>query len=341
MWRRPGLDDPADEPEPVERPLQVVAVAGQVTAGELAERGEERIGGLGALHRELVLAQRGHRPGEPGHGVVPARSGGVPGGPPREQPRPADALLRGGEQVGTAGVRGIGGGILGHRDGEPADLADRLGHTGEQLGPVLHQPLRAPYAARLLIGQEGQDEVTARDGAHPRQRPGDRHDGAGETLHVHRAPPVQHLAVPTVLADLGGERRDAPVRRVDRHDIQVRVHEQRTGGRVAARDPDDEVAPARRRLDVLARDAGLGQPLLDVAGGAGLAVPDRGRVAGVDALDADQVADDLDRLPLQKGVLLGRDGSGGASSGHGRLQESVDQGRRSCGADLRFRTPGH
>jgi hypothetical protein len=38
-------------------------------------------------------------------------------------------------------------------------------------------------------------------------------------------------------------------------------------------------------------------------GGPRLAVADRGGIAGVDALDADQVADNLDRLPLQAVVI--------------------------------------
>jgi hypothetical protein len=108
--------------------------------------------------------------------------------------------------------------------------------------------------------------------------------------------------VPVVFTDLGGERRHAPVRRVDGHDVEVGVHEQRARRPVAARDPHDEAAAPRRRQHELAGDADLGEPIPDVAGGALLAVADRRRVARVHALDADQIARDLDRLLLQRGI---------------------------------------
>jgi len=87
---------------------------------------------VGQDGREAVPAQPGHRLGEYRHRVVRVRQPRVPAAPglaagPVPRPSPPS-----------------GSGIRGHRrqrDGEPTDLADRLGRSVEQVGPALDQPL--------------------------------------------------------------------------------------------------------------------------------------------------------------------------------------------------------
>src|SRR5664279_5259156 len=75
------------------------------------------------------------------------------------------------------------------RDGKSADLGDRLGGVGEQLGMVLDQPLRPPGAAGLLVRHERENQVPRRYVAGAFELPGhgDRH--GHHVLHVHRAAP--------------------------------------------------------------------------------------------------------------------------------------------------------
>ena len=205
---------------------------------------------------------------------------------PRARSRsPARALLRGGEQVRAAhAVVGRG-----QRYGEPADLADRLGRAREQLGTVLDQPLRPPDSARLprRRGTPGPGRGAGRRRSAP--WPVRSATNAPANPFMSTAPrPYSTSPYRVVLADLGGERRNSPVRRLDGHDVQMGVHEQRACRPVASRYPHDEVAAPGRRLHVLAGDADLGEPIPHVAGRALLAVADRRRVARVHALDADQ-----------------------------------------------------
>ena len=113
-----------------------------------------------------VLAEPRDGGGELGDGVVVVQERAVPGHAARAQPHPAQALLRGLDEVDP---------LLVQREREAADLADRLGAALEEVGPVLHQPLRAERAARLLVRDEGEDDVArrhdavaARSGGRPR-----------------------------------------------------------------------------------------------------------------------------------------------------------------------------
>jgi hypothetical protein len=70
----------------------------------------------------------------------------------RGQAHPRHALLRRLDHVEPQ--------VVVHRQREAADLADRLGAALEQLRVVLHQPLGAEDAPGLLVGHEGQHDVT-------------------------------------------------------------------------------------------------------------------------------------------------------------------------------------
>ena len=124
-----------------------------------------------------------------------------------------ERLLADLQQVGAAVADG---------DGVAADLADRLGRAGEPLGPVLHDERGAFDAAVLLVGEEREDEVAlgllagAEDVGHRRQ------DHGVHVLHVDGAAAPQHP-----VADLAGERVDAPVLGDRGDDVEVAVQDER------------------------------------------------------------------------------------------------------------------
>ena len=151
--------------------------------------------------------------GERGDGVVGVEHRAVPGGPVRLEPQPHDALL--------AGLDQIGAGLVAQGDGEPAHLADRLRDALEEVGPVVDQPAGTAEAAGLLVGEEGEDQVSPRHDAVALEGPGDGQGHRHHALHVDRAA-APHVAV----AHLAGERMDGPLRRVGGHDIEMAVHQQ-------------------------------------------------------------------------------------------------------------------
>ena len=84
--------------------------------------------------------------GEPGDGVVVVHHRAVPG---RGRWRSAAASRCPSRRSGSGRARGL----VVERDAEAADLADRLGAVGEQVGVVVDQVVRALPAAGLLVGR--------------------------------------------------------------------------------------------------------------------------------------------------------------------------------------------
>src|SRR5206468_6473157 len=123
---------------------------------------------------------------------------------------------------------------IGDGDAEAADLADRLSAALEQIRVVVDEPVGAVEAAGLLVGDEGEYDVTARllALADPVGDDGQRH--RVHVLHVDSA-----AAPEAVVADLTGERIHLPVRGVGRYDVQVPVDQQRRSGGVDARPARD------------------------------------------------------------------------------------------------------
>ncbi len=133
-----------------------------------------------------------------------------PARPRAEQPHPRHPLLGGLDQVEPA----LSPVAARHRQREPADLADRLGDPGEQVGPVLDEPVRAVLAAVLLVGDEGEHQVPRRDDAGPFEVAGDRDHHPDHVLHVDRAA-APHVAVRRPHRRTGA-RSSRPVRRAPR-----------------------------------------------------------------------------------------------------------------------------
>ena len=82
------------------------------------------------------------------------------------------------------------------------------------------------------------------------------------------------------------------------------MHDQRRSIRVAARDACDHTAASGHGFDEGRLDPDLFELGLHVACSARLAVADRGGIACVDAVDADEIADESDGLVFQKGHVF-------------------------------------
>ena len=177
------------------------------------------------------------------------------------------------------------------RQREAADLADRLGHAVEQVGPVVDQPLAAVLAAGLLVGDEREHQVARRHDARAFEVPGDRDHHPDHVLHVDRA------AAPDVaVLDRAGERMHAPVGRLGGHHVEVAVQHQGAALAVGALQSGEHVGPARRAgLDVFGRVADLLELLGHPAGAFGLTFGGLG-LAGVGGVEADERADEIDHL---------------------------------------------
>jgi hypothetical protein len=202
-----------------------------------------------------------------------------PAWPPRVQPHPGEALLRGLDQVepqfGVDLVR------------VAADLADRLGAALEQPGVLGREELRAVGAAGLLVGQEGQHDVTPRP-APLAQHPA--HDGQRHRVHVLH---VHGAAAPDqAVLHVAAEGVHAPVPRVRRDHVQMAVHEQRVGGGIDSLEASDDGGAALLGLEDLRLETGLGELLRDVLRGRAL------RFDRVRRVDADQVGQEADHLAV-------------------------------------------
>ena len=205
---------------------ELVGVGARAT-GELSEGGDQLRRRVGQRHRPGRPAEGRHRLREARDGVVGMEAAAVGRASARHQPDPDECLLPHLQQVGATVV---------DADGVSADLADRLGRTGEPLGAVAHHELRAFNAAVLLVGEEHQDEVTLWSLSRAEQV-GDRgKDHRVHVLHVHRSPSPEHA-----VAHLAGEGIHAPVLRHRRDDVEVSVqHEGRSIG-VSTRHPGHHV----------------------------------------------------------------------------------------------------
>ena len=226
----------------------------------------------------LVTADPGHGLGQLGDRVVRVHHGPVPGGALGGQAQPRDPPLRGLHQVESAPA---------DRDAVPADLTDRLGDTLEQARVLVHQPVRAPPAARLLVRGEHEQHITRRPPTLPQPLADDRQDHGVHVLHVHRA-----AAPDAAVGDLAGERIVPPVGRVGRHDVKVTVDQQGWPGRVLPRDPRCHGGTLWMRLQDQRLEPGIGQDPRDVFGR--LAFPRPRMITGVAGVDPDQVAADRD-----------------------------------------------
>jgi hypothetical protein len=178
-----------------------------------------------------------------------------------------------------------------HGQREPTDLADRLGDALEQVGAVVDQPLGPVFPAGLLVGDEREDKIPRRHDPRAFEVPGDRDQHAAHVLHVDRAA-APHIAV----GDRTGERVHAPVRRLGGHHVEVPVQQQGPAVRIAALEPGEQIAPARRSgLDVFGRVTDLFQLFTHPAGAFGLALGGCG-FAGVGRVKADERADEVNHL---------------------------------------------
>ncbi len=119
-----------------------------------ADRLQERPYGRRDDQREPVPPDARHGLGQGGDRVVVVHERPVPGTAAGVQAQPVDPLLGRLDQVEPQ--------VLGHRVGEPADLADRLGDAFQEVGVLPDDVLRAVRHARLLVGQERQHDVPRR-----------------------------------------------------------------------------------------------------------------------------------------------------------------------------------
>ena len=259
----------------------------KVQARLLADGVQELHDGVGQHQRELVAAQPRHRLGERGDRVVVMDHRAVARSAARGQPHPVHALLRGLDQIEppltTVAAR--------HRQRKPADLADRLGDALEQVGPVVHQPLRPVFAAVLLVGHEREHQVARRDDAGPTEMPGNDDHHADHVLHVDRA------AAPDIaVLDRAGERMHAPLGRLGGHHVKMPVDQQRAARAVRALEAGEHIAaPGRAGLQVLDLVADVFQLGGDPVGAFGLALGGF-QLAGVGGVEPDQPADNVDHV---------------------------------------------
>src|SRR6266540_387463 len=106
--------------------------------------------------------------------------------------------------------------------GEPAELAERVAHAVEEMRMLLDEESRAEVTARLLVAEDGEDQVAARAepfrlGAQER-----RHEHGDAALHVER-PAAPDVAV----HQLATERWVLPPLVGRRDDVNVAVEEKR------------------------------------------------------------------------------------------------------------------
>jgi hypothetical protein len=228
------------------------------------------------VHRPFGAAQSGDGLGELRDGVVADEPRPVRRDAAGDEPHPEEGLLPRLQEVRPPAA---------HGDRIAADLADRLGGPGEELGAVVDEPARADAAARLLIGEERDDDVAfglppatedlAERGEHHRVH----------VLHVDGSATPEHA-----VADLPGEGVDAPVARVGRDDVEVPVQHECGLLGVAPRHAGDDARATRLGLEQLWREAQCGELRLDVLGR--LALPLGPAFAVVRRVDPDEVASD-------------------------------------------------
>ena len=256
-------------------------------AGFLGGRGQEVGDGVVHHHREPVPAQLRNRLGDRGDGVVVVHHRTVPGPGAGRQAHPQHSLFGGLDQVETpfAAVAAR------HRQREATHLAHGLGDAFEQIGPVLHQPFAAVFAAGFLVGDEGEHQIARRDHAVAFELPGDRDHHPDHVLHVD-CPAAPHISV----LDCTGERMHAPVGGLGGHHIQVAVNQQRAAGSVGTFEPGEHVGPPRRPRFHLGDLVSHGFELLGHPAGAFGLPPGGLQLTGVGGVEPDQGADEVNHL---------------------------------------------
>ena len=256
-------------------------------AGLLADGTQELDDGVGEHERKSVATESGNRFGEGGDGVLIVDHRAVPGLAPGGQPHPSDGLLGRLDQV-QAALTAVG---ARHGQRKPADFTDRLGDAVEEIGPIVHQPVRPVLAAVLLVGDEREDEIARRHDARTLQLSGDHDHHADHVLHVDRA------AAPDIAVfDRSGKRVHAPVGRFGRHHVEMPMDEQGATRTVGARETGEHIAPAwRTGFEVFGLIADLGQLLGDPPRALRLTLGGLG-FAGVGGIESDQPADNLDHV---------------------------------------------
>ena len=216
---------------------------GQVGDGSQPERAEEVTDDLDHARRPLGLVGRQGRdgPSEPDGGVGVVRHRAVAGRAGRAQPRPCDPLLRDLDRVEPPAAQ---------RDRVATDLVERRGGgasggVAEQLGPLLDEAACPVLATGLLVGDRGEDHVSAEVGA--------------GTARARASPPAPSRPCSSCRSLRGPRRRrrSAP-RRTGRASRPPRRRERRRcgrGARAGARWPDrtQRGAPRTSRGRVSAR----------------------------------------------------------------------------------------
>ena len=266
-------------------------------AGEVRDALEQVAHGRGELQRPRVRTDPRDGGRQVRHGVVGVDLGAVARAAVRDEPQPADALLRCLQQVGTPPALAVRPGT--HLDGEPTHLADGLRRAREELRTGVHGVSRPVDAPGLLVREERQHDVARRGSALAHHL---AHDGEHHRVHVLH---VHGPAAPEHAVDLlAAERVDGPVLRGGGHHVGVTVQHQRRPARVHPGQSHDDVRPPRRGLEELRLEPDLLQRGHDVLGRCPLPRP--GTVAVVRRVDPQQVLADAGDLVLG-GHAAGRD----------------------------------
>ncbi len=144
----------------------------------------------------------------------------------------------------------------------------------QQIGMLIYDLPDAFIGACFFIGGCGDDDVALQRHLTARDLKKNRHLHGADAFHIYRATPV-HVAV----FDLCAKWLHRPFVTFDRHDIGVRVEQQRLGVAVAF-DARDDVAAIGRGLDDGRLDLMRAQDVGEIARGDHFVA---GRVAGVEA----------------------------------------------------------
>jgi hypothetical protein len=220
------------------------------------------------------------------------RPGAVAGGAVHDQAAPVAALLA---HRHLERVTGLG------RDRHATALGDDVVAL-HGVGVMLDEMAGAEEASRLLVGHGQVDQGAARAPAAGGEPPRGHRHRRGEVQHVDGAA-APHDAVD----QLGGEGIALPPGRVHGHHVGVAHEQQRGRLGIAALDAGDEAHAAGLGGVALAGEAGAREEVLQRVHAAVFVA--RGGLAGVDAAVADQRAEQLGGLGLDRAVLWHLDAS--------------------------------
>ncbi len=208
-----------------------------------------------------------------------------------DQAQPVDALLGGLQQVEPHRVAGRAV----HRHGEPADLADRLGHAVEQVAAVLDQPVAARGLRRPPRRRRTRRPGRGAAGSPVRARSRRTASIIASMSFMSTAPRPQRQPSRSSAANGSTCQSAAFAGTTSRWPWTISAPRSWVPCRVAL-DPDDDGGPAGLALHQLRVEADLGEQAHDVLGRGPLPRP--GAVAVVAGVDPQQVAADLDGLVL-------------------------------------------